>query len=201
MNKAKELEKIKREVANLRTSLLYEYRKKNDYLHVMGEGSCDAKIVFVGEAPGKNEAEQGSPFCGASGRVLDKLLSVAGISRSDVYITNIVKDRPPENRDPSSEEIELYAPFLDREINIIKPAIIVTLGRFSAEYLMKKYGLIDSLAPMREIHGHSIRVKTEYGNAYLVPMYHPAASLYSKTTKEKAEKDIKILSNLLHKLS
>src|SRR5690606_1691382 len=136
-------------------SPLYEYRVKNKYLPVVGEGSCLADIVFVGEAPGKNEAKTGQPFCGASGRVLDELLGECGIKRGDVYITNIVKDRPPENRDPKPEEIILYAPFLDKQIEIIKPKVVATLGRFSMSYVIGRYVGLDpkEIGTIGQLHG------------------------------------------------
>jgi uracil-DNA glycosylase family 4 len=115
---------------------------------VIGEGSHFADIMFVGEAPGKNEAIQGRPFVGASGKFLNELLLGVGIKREDVYITNIVKDRPPENRDPTPEEIEMYGPFLDRQIDIIQPKVIATLGRFSMVYIMKKFGLDFEIEPI-----------------------------------------------------
>ena len=105
--KHERLKKIRDEILNLTASPLYPYRTKNNYLPVIGEGNHDAKIMFIGEAPGKNEAETGRPFCGAAGKVLDELLRDIGIARADVYVTNIVKDRPPENRDPLPEEIEI----------------------------------------------------------------------------------------------
>src|SRR3989344_4714607 len=97
--------------------------------------------MFIGEAPGKNEAATGRPFCGVSGRILDELFVSAGIDRKNVYVTNIVKDRPPANRDPLPEEISTYARFLDRQIDIIQPKVIATLGRFSMDYIMRQFGL------------------------------------------------------------
>src|SRR3990167_376545 len=114
------MRKIKDEVVALKKSPLYKFRIESKNLPVIGEGSHYSKIMFIGEAPGRNEAKTGRPFCGAAGKILDKLLEHANISRNDVYITNIVKDRPPYNRDPLPDEIEAYAPFLDRQINIIK---------------------------------------------------------------------------------
>ena len=111
---------IRDELFHFKQSPLYEYRMQNKYYPVVGEGSHSAKVMFIGEAPGKNEAETARPFCGKSGKVLDAMLESIELNRSDVYITNIVKDRPPENRDPTPEEIKLYAPFLDRQIDIIK---------------------------------------------------------------------------------
>ena len=113
------MRKVKDEIINLKESPLHTYRVENNNFPVIGEGSHFAKIIFIGEAPGKNEALTGKPFCGASGKILDQLLDSVGIKREDVYVTNIVKDRPPENRDPTPNEIELYAPFLDMQINII----------------------------------------------------------------------------------
>src|SRR3990167_9784350 len=134
------LRNIKDEVLGLKESPLYNERVKNGVFPVIGEGSHHAKIMFVGEAPGKNEAATGRNFCGMSGKLLDELLSSAGIPRQDVYITNIVKGRPPFNRDPLPDEITAYGPFLDRQIEIIQPEVIETLGRFSMDYIMRKFG-------------------------------------------------------------
>lgn len=114
MKRVEHLEQIKSEVTNLKRSPLYKERIKNKAFPVIGEGSCHAKIMFIGEAPGKNEAKTGRPFCGTSGKILDKLLASVDIKRKDVYITNIVKDRPPSNRDPLPAEIKIYGPYLDR---------------------------------------------------------------------------------------
>jgi uracil-DNA glycosylase len=135
------MRKIKDEVVALKESPLYEFRVENKNLPVIGEGSHFAKIMFIGEAPGRNEARTGRPFCGRAGQILDELLNTVGIKREDIYITNIVKDRPPQNRDPSPEEIQIYGPFLDRQIEIIQPKIIATLGRYSMYYIMPKFDL------------------------------------------------------------
>ena len=115
-DRTEQLRAIKDAIVNLTESPLYQYRVDNGYYPVIGQGSHYAKIMFIGEAPGKNEAETGRPFCGASGRVLDELLASIDLKREDVYVTNIVKDRPPENRDPQKKEIELYSPFLVQQI-------------------------------------------------------------------------------------
>src|SRR3989344_3381944 len=119
MDRTELLRKNNDEVINLNKSPLYKERIKNKVFPVIGEGSHHAKIMFIGEAPGRNEAATGRPFCGASGKILDELLASIGIDRKDVYVTNIVKDRPPFNRDPLPEEINAYGPFLDRQIEII----------------------------------------------------------------------------------
>jgi uracil-DNA glycosylase family 4 len=142
------LKKIKDELLAFKESPLYEYRVKNKFFPVIGEGSHFAEIMFIGEAPGANEAKQGRPFVGASGKFLNELLGSVGIKREDVYITNIVKDRPPENRDPAPSEIELYAPFLDRQIDIIQPKVLATLGRFSMNYVMERMGLSFDIEPI-----------------------------------------------------
>ena len=192
-NKEEELRKIKEEVINLKNSPLYEYRTKNKFYPVIGEGNHEAKIMFIGEAPGKNEALTGRPFCGAAGKFLDELLKSININRSDVYITNIVKDRPPENRDPFPEEISIYGPFLDRQIELIKPEVLVALGRFSMKYLMEKFGLTEKLDLISRLHGRSFEVTAPYGKIYLFISYHPATALYDGGAREIILKDFKNL--------
>jgi DNA polymerase len=116
--------------------------------------------------------------------VLDELLLSIGLSRKQIYITNIVKDRPPANRDPSPEEIALYAPYLDRQLAIIQPRVVVTLGRFSMEYLFNRYGLAEKLLPISKMHGKIFEGKAPYGPITLVPLYHPAVALYNRSSKE-----------------
>lgn len=181
------------EVLALSRSPLYAERIANKAFPVIGEGSNDARIMFVGEAPGKNEAETGKPFCGKSGKILDELLASVGIARKEVYVTNIVKDRPTANRDPLPEEIEIYGPFLDRQIEIIQPKVIATLGRFSMEYIMKKFGLENSLKVISAIHGKVFVGKTSYGEVTIVPLYHPAASIYNQSLKGTLKKDFLFL--------
>jgi len=189
------LEKIKEEVLNLVDSPLYGERIKNKTLPVIGEGSHFAEIMFIGEAPGKNEAKTGRPFCGRAGKILDELLSSLNIKREEVYITNIVKDRPPSNRDPLPEEIAIYGPFLDRQIEIIQPKIIATLGRYAMNYVMEKFGLAEDLKPISEMHGKAFEVQTSYGLIRIIPLYHPAASIYNQKLKETLKSDFKVLQN------
>ncbi len=188
-DKTGQLRLIKEEILNLNSSPLYKERINNKVFPVIGEGNHNAKIMFIGEAPGKNEALTGRPFCGASGRVLDELLASIGIDRKEVYITNIVKDRPPFNRDPNQEEIDIYAPFLDRQINILKPKIIVTLGRFSMKYIMEKFGLHSDLGPISQIHGKIFIANCDYGQVNILPLYHPAVAVYNATTKTVLKND------------
>jgi len=187
------LREIRDEVVNLTESPLFVYRTTNHYFPVIGEGSHVAKIMFIGEAPGKNEAKTGRPFCGSAGKILNDLLASVGINRPDVYITNIVKDRPENNRDPLPEEIKIYGPFLDRQINIIQPQVIATLGRYSMGYIMEKFGLADVLLPISKMHGKEFQAETEYGKVYIIPLYHPAAAIYDRSLLETLKKDFKIL--------
>ncbi len=192
-NRTELLKKIKDEVLSLEVSPLYAERVKNAVFPVIGEGSHYAKIMFVGEAPGKNEAATGLPFAGAAGKILDELLMSVAIKRSDIYITNIVKDRPPLNRDPLPEEIRIYGPFLDRQIDIIQPSVIATLGRFSMEYIIRKFGQDRLLDTISKLHGTIVPAQASYGPIMIVPLYHPAAVIYNQSLKETLFEDFKIL--------
>ncbi len=144
---------------------------------VMGDGNPNADIVFIGEAPGKNEDEQGLPFVGAAGKFLNEMLAAAELDRNDVYITNIVKYRPPNNRDPSPAEKQAFWPYLARQLEIINPKAIVTLGRHSMEFFLPD-------AKIGQVHGHAVHKKVTYHDNkehdwLIVPLYHPAAALYN----------------------
>ncbi|MEK7099481.1 MAG: uracil-DNA glycosylase [Patescibacteria group bacterium] len=191
--RTEQLKQIRDEVARLKASPLYRERIKNRVYPVIGEGNHEAAIMFVGEAPGKNEAEQGRPFCGAAGRVLDELLVSIDMPRQDVYITNIVKDRPPMNRDPMPEEIAIYAPFLNRQIDIIQPRVIATLGRFSMAYIMEKFSLGMHLASISKIHGREFVAEASYGPITVIPLFHPAVALYNQSSKADMLADFQIL--------
>lgn len=191
------LREIRNEVLDLTGSPLYEYRTKNKYLPVIGEGSHSAKIMFIGEAPGRNEAKTGKPFCGRAGEILNELLLHADIKREDVYITNIVKDRPQENRDPTQEEIQIYGPFLDRQIDILQPSIIASLGRYSMVYIMEKFMLHDVLKPISVMHGRSFLAEASYGPVTIIPLYHPAVAVYNVHMKGALMKDFKVLNQFI----
>ena len=194
--KTDQMKKIRDEVLVLKSSPLYVYRTENNYFPVIGEGSHDAKIMFVGEAPGRNEAKTGKPFCGAAGKILDELLASAGINRPDVYVTNIVKDRPQENRDPTPEEIKIYGPFLDRQIEIIQPKVIATLGRYAMGYVMKKFDLDSELEPIGQAHGKAYDAKASYGDIKIVALYHPCAAIYDRSKLPMLIKDIQVLKGM-----
>lgn len=186
--KEKKLKRIKEEVLDLKSSPLYDYRKKNYYFPVIGEGDYNCRIMIIGEAPGKNEAESGRPFCGRAGRILDEVLAEAKIKRGETYITNIIKDRPPENRDPTPEEIRVYAPFLDQQIEIISPSVLVPLGRFSANYLLKKYRFGKKFS-ISKINGKIF--KRDDLDYKIVPLFHPAASIYTPSRRGDIVKGFK----------
>jgi DNA polymerase len=196
-NKTELLRGIKDEVVAFSASPLYRERVANGVLPVIGEGSHDAHVMFIGEAPGKNEAATGKPFCGAAGRVLDELLAHIALPRKEAYITNIVKDRPPQNRDPLPEEIAAYAPFLDRQIAIIRPKVIATLGRFSMAYIMERLGLGAQLATIGQLHGKVLSATMPWGEIRIVPLYHPAAAIYDQRKKDTLKKDMEVVKKLL----
>lgn len=191
IDKNEKMKEIKDELISFSISPLYDYRIQNNNFPVIGEGSHDADIMFIGEAPGKNEAKTGKPFCGRSGQILDLLLASIDLPRESVYVTNVVKDRPPENRDPTSTEIELYGPFLDRQISIIKPKVIATLGRFSMTYIMNKFGLGDHLSPISVLHGKAFKVERLEGNFFIIPLYHPAVAVYNSKKLDTLKDDFK----------
>ena len=153
---------------------------------VPGEGSPDARVMLVGEGPGWHEDQQGKPFVGASGKFLSELLAKAGLRREDVFITNVVKCRPPSNRDPLPDEIQACSPYLERQVNAIDPDVIVTLGRFS----MAKYFPGERIS---RIHGQPKRI----GGRLVVPMYHPAAALHQSNLRGAIEDDFARLPKLL----
>ena len=199
IQRAKDLKNIKDEVLALKASPLYAERIKNGVFPVIGEGSHFAKIMFIGEAPGRNEAKTGRPFAGAAGKILDELLVSVGVKREDIYITNIVKDRPPQNRDPLPEEIEVYGPFLDRQIEIIKPRVLATLGRYSMQYIMLKLGLGSQLETISHAHGKSYEAQASYGTVTVIPLYHPAAAIYNQLLKDTLKKDFQIIKKYAEK--
>ncbi len=157
---------------------------------VPGEGPENAEIMFIGEAPGFHEDRQGRPFVGAAGQYLDDLLKMMGMDRNKVYITNVVKCRPPQNRDPLPHEMEACRPYLDCQIELIKPKVIITISRFAmARWFPDK--------KISEIHGRAKR----FGDLVVVPMYHPAAALHQPALKATLEADFKRIPQILKDMS
>ena len=185
MNVEETLAQIAKEVSVCTKCALHHSRKKA----VPGEGPAHAEIMFIGEGPGFHENEQGRPFVGAAGQFLDQLLAQAGVTRADVFITNVVKCRPPGNRDPLPDEIETCTSnYLDRQIEIINPSIIVTLGRFSMGKFMPG-------VKISQVHGQMRKV----GDRYVIAMFHPAAALHQASLKPAILADFAKLPELLEK--
>lgn len=161
---------------------------------VMGDGNIDADIVFIGEAPGKNEDEQGLPFVGAAGKFLNEMLAAAGMNRSDVYITNIVKYRPPNNRDPLPEEKAAFWPYLLKQLQIIQPKVVITLGRHSMEYFLPgmKIG---------QIHGEPKRIQFGDQKIVIMPLFHPAAALYNGSLRQTLIDDFLKVPEVIRQLA
>jgi DNA polymerase len=153
---------------------------------VPGAGPANAKIMFIGEGPGFHENEQGLPFVGAAGKFLDELLASIGLTRAEVFITNVVKCRPPGNRDPEPQELEACDPYLERQIQAINPAVIVTLGRFSMGKFMPN-------AKISQVHGQPRQVN----GRLVVPMFHPAAALHQASLKPVVQADFARLPGLI----
>jgi uracil-DNA glycosylase family 4 len=157
---------------------------------VYGDGNPDADIVFIGEAPGKNEDLQGKPFVGAAGKFLEEMLDTIGLNRQDVYITNIVKYRPPNNRDPSPEEKEAFLPYLKEQLGVIKPKLVITLGRHS----------LNCFLPDLQISACHGQPKRYEGQVYL-PLFHPAAALYNGAMRQTLLEDFELIPSILKKIS
>lgn len=158
---------------------------------VIGNGNLNSTVVFVGEAPGKKEDETGIPFVGAAGKLLEELLSSINLKRSDIFITNIVKYRPPKNRDPKPEEKLAFSEFLEREIKLVSPKVVVTLGRHSMNYFLPD-------AKIGEIHGEIQNIEFGGTEIKLMPLYHPAAALYNGSLRKVLQSDILKLKSQLN---
>ncbi len=188
-SKAEVLNKIEKETEKCGKCKLY----KDATNAVPGEGNPDANIMFIGEAPGYNEDKQGKPFVGKAGKILDELLKHINLERRNIYIANILKHRPPNNRNPESKEIEACSPYLDRQIKIIKPKILACLGNFSSKYILKKYGLKDKIQGISKIKGKIFKISTLSGEIKIIPLYHPAVATYNPNKIEELKKDFEIL--------
>lgn len=179
MDRQSELDNVRDEILN--NNVCPELAESATNL-VMGDGNVHADIVFIGEAPGKKEDEQGVPFVGAAGRFLNDMLAQAGMNRQDVYITNIVKYRPPNNRDPLPSEKQAFLPYLIKQLEIIEPKVVVTLGRHSMEYFLPG-------AKIGDIHGQAQHVEVNGKDFTVVPLYHPAAALYNGSMRQTLMND------------
>ncbi len=178
------LAQIAREVSICQRCMLHHSRK----LAVPGEGPVDSEIMFIGEGPGFHENEQGRPFVGAAGKYLEELLAKINLQRGEVFIGNVVKCRPPNNRDPLPDELAACSDYLERQIQVINPKVIVTLGRFSMARFLPN-------AKISDVHGQSFRIK----GRMIVPMFHPAAALHQPSLKASVERDFAHLPELIAK--
>jgi DNA polymerase len=161
---------------------------------VIGEGNHDADIMFIGEAPGQTEAETGRPFCGAAGNLLNKLLAHIELDRDSVYITNVLKDRPPDNRDPKQKEIDVYVPFLRRQISIIEPTVLATLGRFGMEFVEDEFE-IDCGGTISQVHGDVFTIEEDEKEITFIPLFHPAVGLYDGSKRDTLKEDFVVLQD------
>lgn len=196
MNKKRKkalLESLSNKIMNCQKCELWKKRTKA----VPGEGRADAEIMFIGEAPGRQEDIQGRPFVGAAGKLLDSLIeSILGVKRADVFITNVVKCRPPNNRDPLPDEILACSPYLDKQISIIGPRIIVCLGRHSARSILARSGI--KVKSILSIRGKMFNIRVNQHDITVVSTIHPAAALYRPPWKKMLEEDFKKIRDLLN---
>lgn len=188
------IQQLMAEISLCRKCGLWKTRKNP----VPGEGDINALVVFIGEAPGRWEDVEGKPFVGSAGNLLNRILRKIGLSRGDIYITNLVKCRPPGNRDPHLSEIESCSPYLDRQLDIIKPKIILTLGRHSTSYIFSKAGL--TFTSISEVRGKIYEAKFWDSMFHLVASYHPAAALYNVQLEGEIETSIKLVKGAINRV-
>lgn len=186
MDKAQELAKLKKETDSDKSLPLRDTATQL----VFGEGNPDTDIYFIGEAPGANEDKLGRPFIGRAGKFLEQVMVENNLKREDVYISNVVRFRPPENRDPSEEEIAAFAPYVDKEIEIIDPSVIVTLGRFSMNKFLPG-------VKISQVHGKPTLIEWNKRKIAVVPMYHPAAALRASAIMQQFREDFKIIPRVV----
>lgn len=206
MTKQQQLVKLEAEITQ--NNVCLELAEQATQL-VFGDGNPDADIVFIGEAPGKNEDLQGKPFVGAAGKFLDEMLQSISLNRQDIYITNIVKYRPPNNRDPLPEEKRAFWPYLVRQLDVIQPKLVVTLGRHSMEYFLPNLKI-------SAVHGQPKRIKLSLNSnqrgdknpeeqalmsLVILPLFHPAAALYNGGLRQTLVDDFSNIPTTLNKLT
>tara|TARA_Y100000310_G_scaffold345210_1_gene462718 strand:- start:9609 stop:10208 length:600 start_codon:yes stop_codon:yes gene_type:complete len=199
MNNRELLKQIENEL-NEKINLPLKETSKN---LVFGKGNPDAKILFVGEAAGKNEDEQGIPFCGAAGKNLDKLLQKVGLILHDVYVANIIKYRPPENRDPLPSEIKAHTPYLLKQIQVIKPKVVCSLGNYATKFFLAR-GNVEEMKNqpgITQLHGQLKEIKIDGLKIKLIPLFHPAAIIYNRTKLTPLwEQDMEIVKEEIKKI-
>jgi len=193
MSKKQEMKNIVDLVKNCKKCNLWKTRNKP----VTGDGSENADIMFIGEAPGYNEDREGLPFVGKAGGVLDQLLESVGLKRQEVYIANILKCRPPKNRNPFESEINSCTIYLNKQIEIIQPKLIISLGNFASSFTFKKFGL--KYDKISSVHGKIFQINTIFGDKKIIPMYHPAVATYNPNIKDILIKDFNSIQKVIEK--
>ena len=181
------IEEIAEEIKNCKKCNLWGSRHNT----VPGEGDPNAKIMIVGEAPGRSEDMQGRPFVGPAGKILDRLLAGIGVERKSVFITSVLKCRPPGNRNPTEEEIQACAPFLNKQIKAISPAIVCTIGNVATQHMMQAFGLKPE--SIGQVHGRVFPINTLELHFKLLPTYHPAAIIYNPGLEQMLRRDFELL--------
>jgi DNA polymerase len=190
-SKGERLERVTAEVRACRRCPLHEGRMNP----VVGDGCLNSPLVLVGEAPGRKEDEQGKPFVGSAGKLLDSMLEDAGLTRSKLFITNIVKCRPPKNRRPLSKEVRACSRHQETLLGIISPRVVAPMGNSSTGHFLRMFGL--EKAKIGDVHGSVFYVEASWGDVILFPLYHPAAVLYNRTLEQELRDDFASLRRLL----
>jgi len=186
-----DLEKIRQEILKCKKCDLY--KTKTNY--VPGSGNPRARLVFVGEAPGREEDLQGEPFVGSAGKLLTEMIESIGLKRSDVFICNVLKCRPPNNRDPTENEIRACGDYLRRQLEAIRPDLIVCLGRFAANFVFNLFGL--KFTSITKVRGREFKVNRWGKEVRIFPIYHPAAILYRPQLREEYEEEFRRIKEML----
>jgi len=194
-DKDKLLLAVKEEVIQCQKCPLYKTRT----LPVIGQGNHNAQVMFIGEAPGANEDKTGVPFCGQAGQILNSLLASIDVKREDVYIANILKDRPPANREPAPAEVEACAPYLLRQIAIIEPRVIATLGNYSTHFILEHFGVPESRLGISQLRGKKFIVQDPLTQKRytVIPLYHPAVAVYNRQRLADLKNDFKVVKEQL----
>ena len=185
------IQKLRESIASCKRCALHETRTNT----VPGEGDVNAAIMFIGEAPGRNEDEQGKPFVGRAGSIFDQLLESADLSREQIYLCNILKCRPPSNRNPLASEIQSCVGSLDIQIKTVNPTVIGTLGTFATTYVFEKFGI--PVQKISAVAGHVFDVETPFGAKKIVPVFHPAVATYSPKKIDGLIQDFQIFKKII----
>ncbi|PIN89210.1 uracil-DNA glycosylase [Candidatus Pacearchaeota archaeon CG10_big_fil_rev_8_21_14_0_10_35_13] len=197
LSKSLELENVKEEIVSAKLPL-----HESATNLVFGKGNPEARIMFIGEAAGRNEDLQGMPFVGVAGKNLDKLLEQVRLTINDIYVANILKYRPPENRNPNEEEISAHAPYLLKQIRIIKPRVICTLGNYSTKYFLAECNVagMKNQPGITQVHGKEKIIELpgmEGIKIKLIPLFHPAAIIYNRKLTELWEEDMEVVKKVI----